>query len=76
MIWALLSTFCGSKKLISCDLTGQIYFLLVLEVPKPQFFHHFMERSDTEKLKFCYLKNIKFKKTGNWSLKKLSGHYW
>ena len=74
MIWSLLSTFWGSKKLISCDLTDQIHFLVVLEVPKPQFFHHFMEHSAAEKLKFCYLKNIKFKKPGNWSLKKLSGN--
>ena len=76
MILAFTSTFSGLKKLISHDLASQIHLLVVLEVQKTQFFHLFTERSGAKKLEFCYLKNNKFKKTGNWSLKELSGHYW
>ena len=76
LILAFTSTFSGLKKLISHDLASQIHLLVVLEVQKTKLFHHFMERSGAKKLKFCYLKNEKFKKTGNWSLKRLSGHHW
>ena len=71
-----MSNFSLLKKQISRDLAHQIHFLVVLEVPKTQFFHEFMERSGTKKLNFCYLKNNKFEKTGNWSLNGLSGHCW
>ena len=49
--------------------TCQIHFWDVLEVPKTQFFHCFMEQSGAKKLEFCYIKNYKFKKTDDWSFK-------
>ena len=69
MIQALIITFYQSKKLISCDFAGDILFPVVLQVPKTQFIYHFMEWSGVGKLQFCYLKNMKFTKTSNWSLK-------
>merc|ERR1712045_50857 len=57
IIWAFMSTFYGSKRLIWHDLASHIHLLVVFRVQKTQFFHHFLERGGAKKLHFCYSKN-------------------